>query len=237
PAGQGRFCRQGCLPASWDPPLGTWEQRPSEGAHQGVKSHWESILVRCHLHHARPTVGPAGQAPCIFQVSCWSSHRPAEHPWPAAPPPLRCSGRAGCPGDPGLSPQAPHLLQDVHNNSVLNDNVLGAFLRSGHVAGLSRPVEIQFWHDMVLVSRTPLPARAGGGSSTPAFPLELGKVSPFALGPKGFWGPWGAEKVPSSPPLSLFHQDASNATCVFWQPGASKCGRGQGRGNASSVPP
>uniref|UniRef100_A0A8B9MZ79 Adhesion G protein-coupled receptor G5 n=1 Tax=Accipiter nisus TaxID=211598 RepID=A0A8B9MZ79_9AVES len=48
--------------------------------------------------------------------------------------------------------QAPHLLQDVHNNSVLNDNVLGAFLQSGHVAGLSRPVEIQFWHDMVLVS-------------------------------------------------------------------------------------
>lgn len=57
-----RFCRQGCLPASWDPPLGTWEQRPSEGAHQGVKSHWESILVRCHLRHARSSVGPAGQA-------------------------------------------------------------------------------------------------------------------------------------------------------------------------------
>ncbi|KAM9625788.1 adhesion G-protein coupled receptor G5 isoform 7-T7 [Morphnus guianensis] len=54
---------------------------------------------------------------------------------------------------------------DVHNNSVLNDDVLGAFLRSGHVAGLSRPVEIQFWHNMVL--------------------------------------------------------DASNAICVFWQPGAS----------------
>ncbi|XP_074895424.1 adhesion G-protein coupled receptor G5 [Buteo buteo] len=60
---------------------------------------------------------------------------------------------------------SPCIFQDVHNNSVLNDNVLGAFLRSGHVAGLSRPVEIQFWHDMVL--------------------------------------------------------DASNATCVFWQPGAS----------------
>ncbi|NXA25542.1 AGRG5 protein, partial [Ibidorhyncha struthersii] len=56
------------------------------------------------------------------------------------------------------------LLQDAHNSSVLNDNVLGAFLQSGHVAGLSRPVEIQFWHDMVL--------------------------------------------------------DASNATCVFWEPGA-----------------
>ncbi|NWS58985.1 AGRG5 protein, partial [Chunga burmeisteri] len=56
------------------------------------------------------------------------------------------------------------LLQDAHNNSVLNNEVLGAFLQSGRVAGLSRPVEIQFWHDMVL--------------------------------------------------------DASNATCVFWQPGA-----------------
>ncbi|NXS76575.1 AGRG5 protein, partial [Pandion haliaetus] len=57
------------------------------------------------------------------------------------------------------------LLQDAHNNSVLNNDVLGAFLQGRHVAGLSCPVEIQFWHDMVL--------------------------------------------------------DASNATCVFWQPGAS----------------
>ncbi|NXH75132.1 AGRG5 protein, partial [Hydrobates tethys] len=56
------------------------------------------------------------------------------------------------------------LLQDAHNSSVLNNNVLGAFLQSGRVAGLSRPVEIRFWHDTVL--------------------------------------------------------DASNATCVFWQPGA-----------------
>ncbi|NXX98142.1 AGRG5 protein, partial [Centropus bengalensis] len=53
---------------------------------------------------------------------------------------------------------------DAHNSSVLNNNVLGAFLQSGRVAGLSRPVEIKFWHDTVL--------------------------------------------------------DASNATCVFWQPGA-----------------
>ncbi|KAM9289547.1 adhesion G-protein coupled receptor G5 [Morus bassanus] len=59
---------------------------------------------------------------------------------------------------------SPCIFQDAHNSSVLNNNVLGAFLQSGHVAGLSRPVEIQFWHDMVL--------------------------------------------------------DASNATCVFWQPGA-----------------
>ncbi|NWH54222.1 AGRG5 protein, partial [Fregata magnificens] len=59
---------------------------------------------------------------------------------------------------------SPCLFQDAHNSSVLNNHVLGAFLQSGHVAGLSRPVEIQFWHDMVL--------------------------------------------------------DASNATCVFWQPGA-----------------
>ncbi|NXE84039.1 AGRG5 protein, partial [Cochlearius cochlearius] len=52
---------------------------------------------------------------------------------------------------------------DAHNSTVLNNNVLGAFLQSGRVAGLSRAVEIQFWHDTVL--------------------------------------------------------DASNATCVFWQPG------------------
>ncbi|NWW85054.1 AGRG5 protein, partial [Rhynochetos jubatus] len=56
------------------------------------------------------------------------------------------------------------LLQDTHNSSVLNDHVLGAFLQHGCVAGLSRPVEIQFWHNTVL--------------------------------------------------------DASNATCVFWKPGA-----------------
>ncbi|NXI95464.1 AGRG5 protein, partial [Psophia crepitans] len=56
------------------------------------------------------------------------------------------------------------IFQDAHNSSVLNNDVLGAFLKSRRVAGLSRPVEVQFWHDMVL--------------------------------------------------------DASNATCVFWQPGA-----------------
>ncbi|NXJ95979.1 AGRG5 protein, partial [Corythaixoides concolor] len=56
------------------------------------------------------------------------------------------------------------IFQDAHNSSVLNDDVLGAFLQSGRVDGLSRPVKIQFWHDTVL--------------------------------------------------------DASNATCVFWQPGA-----------------
>uniref|UniRef100_A0A8B9MVX6 Adhesion G protein-coupled receptor G5 n=1 Tax=Accipiter nisus TaxID=211598 RepID=A0A8B9MVX6_9AVES len=103
------------------------------------------------------------------KLVCIYIHSPSslakQHAHHATPLPLRCLRRAGCPGDPGLSLQAPHLLQDVHNNSVLNDNVLGAFLQSGHVAGLSRPVEIQFWHDM----------------------------------------------------------DSSNATCVFWQPGASKC--------------
>ncbi|XP_075621946.1 adhesion G-protein coupled receptor G5 isoform X2 [Balearica regulorum gibbericeps] len=76
---------------------------------------------------------------------------------------------------------SPCIFQDAHNSSVLNDDVLGAFLQSGRVAGLSRPVEIQFWHDTVL--------------------------------------------------------DASNATCVFWQPGAGKCGHGQDEGNASSLSP
>uniref|UniRef100_A0A663MSV2 Uncharacterized protein n=1 Tax=Athene cunicularia TaxID=194338 RepID=A0A663MSV2_ATHCN len=49
---------------------------------------------------------------------------------------------------------SPCIFQDTHNSSVLNNYVLGAYLRSGHVAGLSQPVEIQIWHDMVLVSRT-----------------------------------------------------------------------------------
>ncbi|NXX82558.1 AGRG5 protein, partial [Urocolius indicus] len=44
------------------------------------------------------------------------------------------------------------LLQDAHNSSVLNNDVLGAFLQSGHVTGLSRPVEMQFWHNTVLDS-------------------------------------------------------------------------------------
>ncbi|CAM9453537.1 unnamed protein product [Bubo scandiacus] len=59
---------------------------------------------------------------------------------------------------------SPCIFQDAHNSSVLNDYVLGAYLRSGRVVGLSQPVEIQFWHYMVL--------------------------------------------------------DASNTTCVFWQPEA-----------------
>ncbi|NXF84600.1 AGRG5 protein, partial [Eubucco bourcierii] len=42
------------------------------------------------------------------------------------------------------------IFQDAHNSSVLDNTVLGAFLQSGHVAGLSRPVEIQFGHDLVL---------------------------------------------------------------------------------------
>lgn len=79
-----------------------------------------------------------------------------QHACPITHPLLRCSGQAGCPGDPGFSPQAPQLLQDAHNSSVLNNDVLGAFLPSGHVAGLSHPVTIQFWHDRVLVSRAPL---------------------------------------------------------------------------------
>ncbi|PKU42402.1 g-protein coupled receptor 56 [Limosa lapponica baueri] len=45
---------------------------------------------------------------------------------------------------------SPCIFQDAHNSSVLNNDVVGAFLQSQHVAGLSRPVKIQFWHDMVL---------------------------------------------------------------------------------------
>ncbi|XP_042653631.1 adhesion G-protein coupled receptor G5 isoform X2 [Tyto alba] len=65
---------------------------------------------------------------------------------------------------------SPCIFQDAHNSSVLNNNVLGAFLQSGHVAGLSQPVEIQFWHDMVLVSRTPPWAQAGGVPNTSVSP-------------------------------------------------------------------
>ncbi|NXT23420.1 AGRG5 protein, partial [Syrrhaptes paradoxus] len=42
------------------------------------------------------------------------------------------------------------LLQDGRNSSVLNNHVLGAFLQHGRVAGLSRPVEIQFGHNTTL---------------------------------------------------------------------------------------
>uniref|UniRef100_A0A8C8B8J5 Adhesion G protein-coupled receptor G5 n=1 Tax=Otus sunia TaxID=257818 RepID=A0A8C8B8J5_9STRI len=61
---------------------------------------------------------------------------------------------------------SPCIFQDAHNSSVLNNYVLGAYLRSGRVVGLSQPVEIQFWHDMVLVSRTPPRAQAGEGAGS-----------------------------------------------------------------------
>ncbi|NXD15498.1 AGRG5 protein, partial [Nothocercus nigrocapillus] len=39
---------------------------------------------------------------------------------------------------------------DERNSSVLNDNVLGAFLPNISITNLRQPVEIQFWHDQVL---------------------------------------------------------------------------------------
>ncbi|NXG36752.1 AGRG5 protein, partial [Dromaius novaehollandiae] len=39
---------------------------------------------------------------------------------------------------------------DARNSSVLNNNILGAFLRNSRVTNLSRPVEIQFHHNKVL---------------------------------------------------------------------------------------
>ncbi|KAM9182757.1 adhesion G-protein coupled receptor G5 [Mergus octosetaceus] len=63
---------------------------------------------------------------------------------------------------------SPYIFLDEQNSSVLNNHILGAFLQNRTVTGLRRPVEIQFWHNMVL--------------------------------------------------------DASNATCVFWVPGAGKAG-------------
>ncbi|KAM6353433.1 adhesion G-protein coupled receptor G5 [Alca torda] len=64
--------------------------------------------------------------------------------------------------------QAPQLLQDAHNCSVLNNDVVGAFLRSGRVAGLCRAVKIQFWQDTVL-----LPA----GALTPAHLASLTHIT------------------------------------------------------------
>ncbi|XP_040981783.1 adhesion G-protein coupled receptor G5 isoform X3 [Aquila chrysaetos chrysaetos] len=168
PAGQGRFCRQGCLPESWDPPLGTWEQRPSEGAHQGWEgSRWERlpylhICRQCGRDGAATGAGGCcGATPDVKRGGGGRLRHAMNFPVELMEG-IKARGveqKLVC-----IYIHSPCIFQDVHNNSVLNDDVLGAFLRSGHVAGLSRPVEIQFWHDMVL--------------------------------------------------------DASNATCVFWQPGA-----------------
>ncbi|XP_010219305.1 PREDICTED: probable G-protein coupled receptor 114 [Tinamus guttatus] len=45
---------------------------------------------------------------------------------------------------------SPCIFQDERNSSVLNDNVLGAFLPNISVTNLRQPVEIQFWHNKVL---------------------------------------------------------------------------------------
>ncbi|XP_025959821.2 adhesion G-protein coupled receptor G5 [Dromaius novaehollandiae] len=45
---------------------------------------------------------------------------------------------------------SPCIFQDARNSSVLNNNILGAFLRNSRVTNLSRPVEIQFHHNKVL---------------------------------------------------------------------------------------
>uniref|UniRef100_A0A8D0F1H6 Adhesion G protein-coupled receptor G5 n=1 Tax=Strix occidentalis caurina TaxID=311401 RepID=A0A8D0F1H6_STROC len=152
------------LEAGWQQEVQARHELPSGacGGHPGAGSGAGACL---HLH-PQPLHLPGEPQVLIPPPSILGQ----QHACPITHPPLRCSGRAGCPGDPGLSPQAPQLLQDAHNSSVLNNYVLGAYLRSGRVVGLSQPVEIQFWHDMVL--------------------------------------------------------DASNATCVFWQPEAGKCSTG-----------
>ncbi|XP_035754709.1 adhesion G-protein coupled receptor G5 [Egretta garzetta] len=48
---------------------------------------------------------------------------------------------------------SPCIFRHAHpitHPTLLSNSVLGAFLQSGRVAGLSHPVEIQFWHNMVL---------------------------------------------------------------------------------------
>nr|XP_013804084.1 PREDICTED: uncharacterized protein LOC106489447 [Apteryx mantelli mantelli] len=47
---------------------------------------------------------------------------------------------------------SPCIFQDARNSSVLNDHILGAFLRNVRVTNLSQPVEIQFQHNKVLDS-------------------------------------------------------------------------------------
>ncbi|NWZ18785.1 AGRG5 protein, partial [Asarcornis scutulata] len=58
---------------------------------------------------------------------------------------------------------SPSIFLDEQNSSVLNNHILGAFLQNRTVTGLRRPVEIQFWHNMVLVSRAPLISPTGAG--------------------------------------------------------------------------
>lgn len=177
--------------------------------------------------------------------------------------PAGCLGWVGCPlglrWQPGVfrhSPQEPWLLQDEQNSSVLNNHILGAFLQNRAVTGLGQPVEIQFWHNLVLVSRAPLWAPVMlataklwgcGGSPTLCSLLswERQDLSLLASGSGCFFASRGGGGGPSpgsrgcshlSPPPSPSHQDASNATCVFWVPGAGKCVHSQDGGTVSSLP-
>ncbi|XP_044290191.1 adhesion G-protein coupled receptor G5 isoform X2 [Varanus komodoensis] len=71
--------------------------------------------------------------------------------------------------------KAPCLFQDGKNSSLLNDDVLGATLGNTHVANLSQPVEIQFWHNHSLASL----------NMTCVFWLEGTE--------KGDWGSWRSD--------------------------------------------
>ncbi|NWJ00446.1 AGRG5 protein, partial [Crypturellus undulatus] len=53
---------------------------------------------------------------------------------------------------------------DERNSSVLNDSILGAFLPNISATNLRQPVEIQFWHDKVLVTASPTAFLSSAGS-------------------------------------------------------------------------
>uniref|UniRef100_A0A8C8B9P4 Adhesion G protein-coupled receptor G5 n=1 Tax=Otus sunia TaxID=257818 RepID=A0A8C8B9P4_9STRI len=175
PAGRGRFCRQRCLPASWDPLLGTWEQRLSKETHQGPSTGRLNPSVPCPLVQDRKLDGSrrfrhAMNFPAELVEGIQVQGVEQE---------LVC-----------IYIHSPCIFQDAHNSSVLNNYVLGAYLRSGRVVGLSQPVEIQFWHDMVLVSgETSRPLLLLHGTTDPLVGVKVTLHLPSLLQlPKPFLG-------------------------------------------------
>ncbi|NXA41633.1 AGRG5 protein, partial [Eudromia elegans] len=74
---------------------------------------------------------------------------------------------------------------DERNSSVLGDSVLGAFLPNISITNLRQPVEIQFWHDKVLVSV---------GAQVPPMPSSpVAFLSPAGSGSLGSWSSEGCE--------------------------------------------
>lgn len=133
---------------------------------RGSRAQEKQTLICIYIHS--PYIFLVSQGMCWWGEGAWgdlSSH-PEQHSGPNA---MHCLHHAGCllwlgcpvglrrgPGVFRHSPQEPWLLQDKQNSSILNNHILGAFLQNRTVTGLVNPVAIQFWHNMVLVSRAPL---------------------------------------------------------------------------------